>query len=175
MVFHDVERRHAPLSIDYINSRLTVDMNTGIAYWKDPSKFHPGLIGKVAGCATKNRADKVYWIIRIDSTPYPRAHIVFALKTGKWPALCVDHKNGNPLDDSPDNLREATKLQNSWNMKGMKKKSQLPMGVRKTTSGKFQARITVKRESVYIGSFESPLEASAAYKAARATYYGEFA
>ena len=49
------------------------------------------------------------------------------------------------------------------------------MGVRRAKSGRFVARISVNRQHLTIGTFDSPEQASAAYMAARANHFGEFA
>lgn len=67
----------------------------------------------------------------------------------------VDHKNRNTLDNRRANLRLVTRRVNALN-------SDKTSGVRRTTSGKFQARIGHKN----LGSFFSYQEAVAARKKA---------
>tara|TARA_R110000868_G_C10500834_1_gene731152 strand:- start:55 stop:564 length:510 start_codon:yes stop_codon:yes gene_type:complete len=168
-------KKNTPLPVDYILARLSVDVLTGVAYWKDATKHHRNLVGRVAGCRKEASSGKYYWIIKINGTVYNRSYIVFAVATGSWPGAQIDHKNGDSLDDRASNIRLATATQNAWNHKKRARKIQLPMGVRHSIYKTFVARITVNKKQIYLGSFKSPDEAANEYKSARATYFGEFA
>lgn len=167
-------RRYPPLTREKILSRLSVDMETGIARWVDATKHHRNLVGEIAGHPRKGNCGKYYWVIKIDGIPYRRSQIVLFLKTDKWPVELVDHENGDSLDDRPSNLRHATTIQNAWNHKTRRKKSELPMGVRQI-SGRYQARIACNSKTHYIGCFDTPEEASNAYQSKRKELFGEFA
>lgn len=166
--------RFPALTREKILSRLSVDMETGIARWLDATKHHRNLVGEVAGGPRRNRNGKHYWVIKIDGIAYKRAQIVLFLKTGTWPNEMVDHRNGDSLDDSPTNLRHATATQNAWNHQKRSKKTDLPMGVR-FMSGRFQARIACHKKMHHIGCFDTPEEAREAYLAKRKELFGEFA
>lgn len=146
----------------------------GRVFWIDASKYHPGVNGKLAGGPIPSKG-KFYWTISLGGRKYKRSQIVFCLVHGRWPVYQVDHRDGNSLNDSPDNLREATQTQNAWNHKKRAKKSPLPMGVKLLKSGKFQARLSVNKQHLSLGAYLTPDEASAAYQAARKTHFGEFA
>lgn len=46
-----------------------------------------------------------------------RAHrVVFYLHYGYWPAGIIDHIDGDPKNNAPDNLRDSTRALNSANM-----------------------------------------------------------
>jgi len=158
-----------------VREKLLVDVESGTATWIDPTKHHRALIGEPAGCETKGRNGKNYWVIRINGKGYKRSHIVYLAKTGDWPASHIDHIDGNSLNDRGENLRLCTHAQNMWNMKPKPRRSGLPAGVRRTTSGKFQARIRVSGRSIALGSYEKAEEAYAEYTRARAEHFGEFA
>jgi type V secretory pathway adhesin AidA len=111
----------------------------------------------------------------VDLRQYLRSQIVFAVKTGAWPTDLIDHENGNSLDDRGDNLRPATQMQNAWNHKGRAKASLLPMGVRATRSGRYQARIQVDKKPKVVGVFDTPDAAQAAYQLARKEHFGDYA
>lgn len=160
------------MSPEEIRKRLRYDPETGRCYWVDPSKYHRGLTGQEAGCSAEYRG-KTRWYIRLGGRGYPRARIAFAIMTGKFPEM-VDHKNGNTLDDRWANLREASASQNAWNIGGRTKKSELPVGVRALSSGRFQARIAANRETRMLGTFATAAEAYAAYLRAKAELHGEF-
>ena len=167
--------RHAALGIAYIIKRLRVDADNGRMYWLDATKHHRNLVGKEAGCARKTHSGKYYWIIQIDGVPYRRSQLIFAVTTGSWPVEQVDHRDGLSLNDRPDNLRPATQMQNAWNHKGRRKRSGLPMGIRKLPYGRFEARITYKKVLRSIGVFDSLNDAVSAYQNQRKECFGEYA
>lgn len=162
-------------SLEYLKTRIAVDIESGKAYWIDATKHHKALNGKEAGSPRRNGSGKYYWHVKIDSLAIKRSHIVFLFATGKWPALQIDHRNGNSLDDGFKNLREATQTQNAWNHKGRSKATDLPMGIRKLSSGMFQARIACNKKTQTIGTFSTAESALSAYQEKRNELFGEFA
>lgn len=162
-----MSKRNPPLSVEEIKSRLVVDTETGRCFWKDPTKYHVQLTGKEAGTPRPNRHGSAYWVIKLDGIPYRRSQIVVAVATGVWPTEMVDHKDGDTLNDRAENLRHATATQNAWNHRTRAKKSDLPMGVRQISSGRFQARVACQKKTICLGPFDDIAEASAAYIAKR--------
>jgi hypothetical protein len=162
------------LSKEVINHLFTIDLERGIFYWKNPSKFHNEVIGKEAGCSRAGRSGKKYWIIKINGYPYKRGHLLFLFINGKFPSPCIDHINGNSLDDRPINLREATFLQNAWNHKSHKRRLKLPMGVRSQKSGNYEARITYKGKQLHLGAYKTVKEAELIYIAKRKELYANY-
>ena len=159
---------------DRIRSMFTLRPD-GCLVWIDPSKYHIDLVGKNAGAPIPGGSGKTYWAVQIDGVKVRRSHIVFCLTHGRWPSLQIDHINGNSLDDRPCNLREATVTQNAWNHRTRKKSSPWPMGVRRSKSGRFVARIAVNHNKITIGTFDTASDAEAAYRSARRQHFGEFA
>jgi len=156
-----------------LKSRLLYAPRKGVFYWIKPPKAHAELLGEKAG--TIQNGDKPYNVIQIDGKKYRQGRLAFLYMEGRWPAECIDHINGNSLDDRWMNLREATVTQNAWNHKGRKKKSDLPMGVRLNSSGRFAARIGLNGKQIQIGTFDTKQQAVQAYSNARRKYYGQYA
>jgi len=167
--------RFPPLSIAEIKQRLAVDLETGRCTWIDATKYHARLNGREAGTPRKNKRGKYYWHIKINGIPYKRAQIVLMVKTNRWPDDMVDHEDGNSLNDKASNLRHATGAQNAWNHKARAKDSPLPMGVRQTRLGRYQARIAVNKKQMSLGVFTTIEEAVTAYQAARKEHFDDFA
>lgn len=167
--------RYPPLSAEFIRARLRVDLDAGRVFWRDATKYHPGLVGKEAGGAREGHHGKSYWVVKINRLPYRRAHLILTVKSGAWPKDQVDHKDGDSLNDRSSNLRAATQLQNAWNHKGRARRILLPMGVRYTALGRYQARIGVRKRMRHLGTFSTIKEAVAAYRRARRKFFGEFA
>jgi hypothetical protein len=138
-------------------------------YWRCPTH-----IGRIAGSPATGRRNKTYWFVKLNGRSVKRANIVFCMTHGHWPSPQIDHIDGNSLNDAPENLREATVTQNARNHKTRAKRSPVPMGVR-FQFGRFRARITVNKQQISLGAFDTPDEAANAYQAARREYFGEFA
>lgn len=162
-------------ALEYLRTRLCVDVNAGKVKWIDATKHHVPLNGTEAGCSRISHSGKFYWHIKIDGTPIKRANIIFLFAYGRWPEPMVDHINGDSLDDRISNLREVTATQNAWNHKGRKKKTGLPMGVRELPSGRFQARIACNHKKIQIGTFSTLEQAVSAYQQKRKEMFGDYA
>lgn len=92
-----------------------------------------------------------------------------------FPDLLVDHVNCNPLDNRRSNLRLATDAQNIWNS-GLRYNNKYGIkGIQKEITGRFVARMEHYGERIYLGIYDTPEEAGAAYAAAVIKYKGEFA
>ena len=152
-----------------------VNLGEGKLYWRSPPKNHPRLLNQEAGLPRRGQNGKEYWIIKIGKKPYRRGHLIYFLKHGQFATPCLDHINGNSLDDRIENLRAATIQQNAQNHKKRAKDSDLPMGVRLTSSGRFQARISLNKKQIHLGAYDTPQEAAAIYVAKRKELFNEFA
>jgi hypothetical protein len=90
--------------------------------------------------------------------------------------LVVDHRNRNPLDNRRTNLRICTHSQNSINKKTITTGTSKYRGVSfKQANGKWQAGIRVDRKVIYLGLYNTELEAAIAYNRSAKFLHGEFA
>lgn len=88
----------------------------------------------------------------------------------------IDHINGNGLDNRRGNLRLASKSQNSKNRPLYANNTSGYKGVSwAKTVKKWRAEIRVNGQGIYLGIFDTPEEAHAAYCEAAKKYHGEFA
>jgi hypothetical protein len=84
---------------------------------------------------------------------------------------CVDHINGEKLDNKVSNLRWASHSENMRNTRCIMRV--LPRGV--YGKGKrFEAKIGYDGKRIYLGTYDTPEEASAAYEAKAQELFGEF-
>jgi hypothetical protein len=87
------------------------------------------------------------------------------MQTGQWPQNEVDHENRRPLDNRWENLREATRSEQTQN-RVRRKSFPLPVGVQKR-GNRFQAAIAINKKWIYLGMFATPEAAHQAYLEAR--------
>ena len=114
-----------------------------------------------------------YVMIKIDGKRYGAHRLAWLYVHGKMPGSRIDHRDGDPLNNALDNLRQATQAQNCANAKRWSGKT-LPKGVRRNGSG-YTARISFEKSLRHIGTFPTPEEAAAAYYTEAVRLYGQFA
>jgi HNH endonuclease len=148
---------------------LSYDPATGVFLWKNPK---PGMRkGAIAGTTSPFG----YRIIMINQVCY-RAHwLAWLITTGCWPTNIIDHKNLDGCDNRLANLREATHGQNRANSRCNRRKHDLPKGVFRANGGKFGAQVVSSKVHYYLGVFNTPEEAHAAYMDRAVALHGEFA
>jgi hypothetical protein len=101
-------------------------------------------------------------------------HVVWALSTGSWPAVELDHRDLNRTNCAFGNLREATHAQNNQNV-GPYRNNKLGFKGVTVKRNRFAARIRANGVDHSLGSFTTAAAASEAYKAAALKLHGEFA
>ena len=103
-----------------------------------------------------------------------RVHRLAFLLQGLPIPAGVDHINGVRSDNRWCNLRPSTRQENSRNRAPTAGRS-LPKGVYPTHGGnRYEARIGVDGRAKYLGVYDTPEEASAAYQAAAEKHFGDF-
>ena len=86
----------------------------------------------------------------------------------------VDHVDGDKRNNTAENLRTATRQENSKNVN-------CPLGVigirgaYRVRDGKYKSQICVNGVRVHLGYFDTPEDAGKAYIAAADKFHGEFA
>jgi hypothetical protein len=89
---------------------------------------------------------------------------------------CVDHINGQKLDNRKANLRLCTQRQNCQNRQTRCNSSSFYKGVSwDRSNNKWRARIYISGNPKFLGNFTDNEEAARAYDKAAREYFGEFA
>ena len=88
----------------------------------------------------------------------------------------IDHKDRNGLNNQKDNLRSATRSQNSWNRGPIKNSKSGFKGVTwNKREGCWQVITSIAGKYQWLGYFKDPIEAAMAYDAATVKIHGDFA
>jgi len=167
-------RNEAPIA----DLRRHFEHKDGVLYWKNPTAPQHR-VGQRAGTSKPNPDGYLY--VRFKGQNFLVHRIILALELGRWPGY-VDHKDGDRINNKPDNLREAAWRHNAFNKSVPERKPEarhLPRGVYLRWDGKkYIARIRKadgNKATRHLGSFDTPEQASAVYEAAAVEEHGEFA
>lgn len=161
---------------EQVRSILQYDSDTGTFTWKTrqgdtrgTKVFNASWAGRAAGSLDNKGYLRIHLLGR-----FHKAHrLAWLVVYGNWPDLEIDHIDGNRANNAVANLRLATTQQNQMNKAIAKGETGL-RGVTKR-NGKWQARIRIDGKNTYLGRFDTPDEASAAYKAAAKIHHRSFA
>lgn len=86
----------------------------------------------------------------------------------------IDHIDGNTLNNQKNNLRVCTFTQNAQNKKKQRNNKSGYKGV-DVHRNKWRATIAVKRKTINIGIYKTPVAAARAYNKKALELFGEFA
>lgn len=156
------------LTLERLQEVLEYLPDSGVLIWR-VSNSHRVRVGDVAGHLHKKWG---YIEVRIDGRSYRAHRLAWMLMMGEqWPKQ-IDHINLCPSDNRWCNLRKATNGQNSANRHVYAKSGF--KGVQ-ACGNKWTAHITLNKKSKYLGIFNTPEEAHAAYCRAAIECHGEYA
>lgn len=151
-----------------IGDVLSYDPETGLFRWKVSR-------GRcAAGDLAGNLHPVGYVVIRVFGRNTKAHRIAWLLMTGSWPNGEIDHRDKNKSNNRWANLRLATHGQNV-SYKGANKNNRLGFKGVHREGNRFAAMIWDEGRSRWIGSFDTPEEASAAYWTEAQRIRGEFA
>lgn len=150
-----------PIAIEDLSKILRCDLETGQVFWREQ-----------AGYITTGG----YRRIPIGGKDVSAHHVIFALKHGRWPQASIDHINGDPLDNRPENLRECTHAQNMWNKRLYRNNKSGVKGVHwHKQVGKWCAQIKHNGKLIVAGYYKDIAEATQAVAKLREQFHGDFA
>ena len=145
------------------------ELKSKLLYYKNNGMFIWLKLGNTAGYIDKDG----YRLIKINQKSYRAHRLAWLYMYGQWPTKQIDHIDGNKLNNSIDNLREATQAQQNANRPALSRNLLGVKGVRKHGK-KYQALICKDKKQIVIGLFDTIKEADYAYRKKALELYGEY-
>jgi hypothetical protein len=146
-----------PLTKAFVSTLLSYDSASGVFYW---------LKGRLAGRPAGTTSSLGYIKIMIGGQCYQAHRLAFLLTEGVLPPHDVDHINGVRHDNRWCNLRAVSRAVNAANRhRANKNSSSGLLGAAKHRLGCWVANAIEHGVRVYLGTYKTPGQASAAYKA----------
>lgn len=150
------------LTVERLRECLHYNEAEGVFTWKVKAARNT-VIGSVAGCFSPGSPVR----IRIDGKCYRAHRLAWLYVHGAWPTGVIDHKNGSNRANGIANLRDTSNKVNSQNMRKAHADSRTGLlGVVRRNGG-YVAQIYVNGRGLYLGKYETPELASAAYVTAK--------
>lgn len=163
-------RAGVPLTQERLRALLDYNAVTGEFTWRSPG------MGRSADLRAGSVAKIGYVYIAVDGRKQLAHRLAWLWMTGAFPNGPIDHRDGRRDNNAFSNLREADAFLNGANMRRHKRNTTGYKGVVKVDGcNLWTARIKAFGEHRYIGSFDSPEAAHAAYCAAAHSLFGAFA
>lgn len=127
----------------------------------------------IAGKRADRRRSDGYYVVNLFGRRFEAARLAWLYMTGKWPIGDVDHKDGNPANNAWANLRDVPHRDNIENRSRANKSNKSGfLGVSKIAkTGRFRAQITIAGQTKWLGEFDRPEAAHAAYLEAKRLHH----
>lgn len=155
--------------IALFNEYLCLDMAQGKIFWKKKIAKKTVVGDEAGSCRALG-----YRQVQLLGVPYLTHRVIFAMVHGFCPDE-IDHVNGNPADNRPENLRPATRSQQNMNRATQTNNTSGQKGVYWfKAKGYWHARIKVNGKNICLGYFRDIKAAVEAYQLGSEKYHGEY-
>ena len=152
------------------------DPESGDLTWRVDTSATP--LGQCVGSVARHKIETYtsYINVRVLGDRYKAHRLAWLLQTGDWPQKHIDHIDGDGLNNSWGNLREATPEQNAYNQKVRSDSTSGVKGVSYDKKrGMWYVYIDVDKKRKHLGRYDTKDEAIAARSAAEKIHHGEYA
>lgn len=147
------------LTAERVRELLHYDPETGVFTWRVSGRG-PAKVGSIAGTIHTSKGYRNIWV----GGNYKAHRLAWLYVHGVWPEGQIDHINHIKDDNRIANLREVT---NGQNMQNRPHQRNSPSGFKgvlgRTRSGRWPAKIAANGKQYWLGMFDSPEQAYAAY------------
>lgn len=147
---------------------LSYNPESGTLTWVAPKRT--GLTGAAAG----SKHVEGYLTVRVDGRAYLSHRLAWLMTHGRWPAVQIDHANGDRADNRLANLRECSNAENCQNVRSHRDSTSRHVGVslnRHSKNRPWQAQICVSGRQRNLGYFATEGEAVEARRLAKAALH----
>ena len=149
----------------YIEEQFSYEEGRGLVW----AITKPGVIkGTIVGGSTPRAC------VRLSKSRVLISHVVWFIHNRYWPSErkeWIDHKDGNSLNNTIENLRVVNPSQNNANRKSI---NRISKGVSVNSNGSIRSIIQYNGKKYFLGSFCTVQEAAAAYQGASRVLHGDF-
>lgn len=143
---------------------LNYDLCSGQFFWRSTGSGRRK--GLIAGHIKKYESGKSYLLIKIKGRLF-RAHRLAWLYVYGYEPECIDHIDGNGLNNSINNLRDIALPENGKNQRLFSTNTSGVTGVYwMKANQKWHAKIVINRKSIHLGYFDDKDDAIRARKSA---------
>ena len=149
--------------------------NYQVSWWGRVRNTKTGRILKAS------KASHGYLTVGLSKKGVAKTHCIHKLLAQEWVAnpdekKCVDHIDGDKLNNHWENLRWATKTENNRNRAKRVNATSSYYGVSwSKTSNKWLAQISIEGKRTNLGTYTSGKEAAHVFNMAAIEHYGEYA
>tara|TARA_R110000868_G_scaffold153337_1_gene378692 strand:- start:59 stop:586 length:528 start_codon:yes stop_codon:yes gene_type:complete len=150
------------LTQELLKAHIEYDPDTGLfrrtfGCWRTGVEWY-------AGCPNNCGHLRIWFLGHL----YQAHRLAWLYITGAWPKHEIDHINGVKTDNRFANLRDVTRNINQQNLtKPMKSKKSCQLIGAYWNHDRWMAIIKVDKKQIYLGRFDTPEEAHAAYVGAK--------
>lgn len=162
-------KQNNSITQDELKQLMEYNPETGNLIWKSARKK-----GSIAGARVGYVHHSGYRYCEVNGKHYAAHRLAWLYSYGILPDCQIDHKDSNRDNNSLSNLRLAINnhKDNSQNRAVNKTSKTGIKGVNGPNKyGKYMARITVNKVTIFLGEFNTILDAGAAYKEAKFKYH----
>jgi HNH endonuclease len=145
------------LTAEELRALLDYDPETGL--FTRRTNTGTAKVGDRAGYLTGDIRHKIV-AISVGNKSFKAHRLAWLHHYGKWPNGGIDHVDRDPTNNAISNLREATQLQNMANLG--------PCSGSTPWNGRFRSQIRINGKNIHLGMFDTPEEATMAYRNAAA-------
>ena len=148
---------------------LRYEPETGKLFWKVVTS-NRAKVGSEAGSISKSG----YRTLMVDGYRFLSHRVIFLMQNGAWPVQCIDHMDGDRLNNRISNLRECSIQTNNENKQSLVSKNSTGATGVYPAGKRFTAKIGIGGRSKHIGNFDTIAEAQKAYFDAKAKFHKGF-